>query len=150
MDRETIYFYDRPSDRVKEENIFLNNFFDSPFEIDGKEYKSVEHFYQSCKFSGAEAEAVRLAANPDEAKKLAHQFTWREGEWACVRDDVMKRALQAKFGQNPELRKKLLDTGNCKLVEDSLRDPYWGGVLEGSSNRLGQLLEELRDHYRNT
>ena len=150
MDRETIFFYDCPSDRVKEENIYLNNFFYSPFTVDNKEYKTVEHFYQSKKFSGDQAEAIRLSPTPDEAKRLAHEFTFNENEWALVRDDVMRIGLEAKFNQNPDLRKKLLGTGSSRLVEDSLRDAYWGGILDGSFNRLGTLLEELRESYRNS
>ena len=150
MDRETILFYDCPSERVKEENIFLNNFFYSPFVVDGKEYKTVEHFYQSRKFSGDQAEAVRITLTPDEAKRLAHEFTFDEIEWALVRDEVMRTGLEMKFNQNPDLRKKLLGTGDARLVEDSLRDAYWGGILDGSLNRLGNLLEELRESYRNS
>ena len=150
MDRDTIYFYDRASERVREENIFLNNFFVSSFVVDDKEYRTVEHFYQSKKFSGDQAEAVRISSTPDDAKRLAHELSFDESEWALIRDQVMRNGLKAKFDQNPDLRKKLLDTGNCKLIEDSMRDAYWGGVLDGSSNRLGTLLEELRDYYRNS
>ncbi len=45
-DTNKIYFYDAPSERVKPEHIFLNNFGETPFVIDGVTYKSVEHFYQ--------------------------------------------------------------------------------------------------------
>ena len=61
----------------------------------------------------------------------------------------MFEALVAKFEQNPDLLDKLLKTGNKKLVEDSSKDAYWGGVLEGSRNRLGEMLEELREKFRN-
>lgn len=80
MDRETIYFYDKPSHRVKEEHIFLNNFEPSPFVINGKEFKSVEHFYQASKFSNELFEAVRLCPDADSAKKLAHSIGFDEAE----------------------------------------------------------------------
>ena len=99
-------------DSIKEENIFLNNFFYSPFVVDGKEYKTVEHFYQSRKFSGDQAEAVRITLTPDEAKRLAHEFTFDEIEWALVRDEVMRTGLEMKFNQNPDLRKKHLTKFN--------------------------------------
>lgn len=148
MDCGTIYFYDRPSDRVKEEHIFLNNFYYSPFTIDGIEYKTVEHYYQAKKFAGDQFHQIIQTATPDEAKKLAHEFTCNEVEWSQVKDNIMREALEAKFSQHQELRQKLLDTGSSKLIEDSSRDPYWGGILEGSKNRLGELLEELRESYR--
>lgn len=148
MDRETIYFYDKPSDKVKEEHIFLNNFAYSPFVIDGLEFKTVEHFYQANKFKDSQFEAVRNTETPDEAKRLAHSFEVNEREWDKRKDEVMMRALEAKFDQHCELKEQLLNTGNMKLVEDSIRDLYWGGSMEGSQNRLGQMLEELRSNYR--
>ncbi|OMJ88990.1 hypothetical protein SteCoe_8904 [Stentor coeruleus] len=148
MDRETIYFYDKPSDRVKEEHIFLNNFAFSPFVIDNLEYKTVEHFYQANKFKDSQFEDVRIAETPDEAKRLAHSFGVNEEEWDKRKDEVMMRALKAKFDQHLELKEQLLNTGNLKLVEDSQRDLYWGGAMEGSKNRLGEMLEELRSNYR--
>ena len=59
----------------------------------------------------------------------------------------MKRGLIYKFSQHPDLLKKLLDTGNSKIVEASYKDPYWGGILPGSLNKLGIFLCELRDNY---
>ena len=149
MDRETIYFYDRASERVKPEHIFLNNFYESPFTLDGLEFKTVEHYYQASKFEGQPFEQIRLTATPDDAKRLAHDFDVNLEIWDQKKDQVMREALQAKFTQNPRLKELLIATGNCKLVEDSPRDAYWGGVVEGSANQLGHMLEELRDQYKN-
>lgn len=149
MDRETIYFYDRASERVKPEHIFLNNFYESPFTLHGLEFKTVEHYYQAAKFEGEPFEQIRLAATPDDAKRLAHEFNVNLEIWDQKKDQVMREALLAKFNQNPRLKELLIATGNSKLVEDSPRDAYWGGVVEGSANRLGHMLEELRDQYKN-
>ncbi len=43
---------------------------------------------------------------------------------------------------------RLLETGGQKLVERSPKDPYWGGLLPDSKNKLGNFLAELRDNYR--
>jgi hypothetical protein len=65
-----------------------------------------------------------------------------------VRDDAMRGALAAKFAQHAELRDILLSTGNCRLVEHTANDSYWGDGGDGSgANRLGHLLMELRDGY---
>jgi len=45
-----IYFYDKKSDLVKEEHIFLNNYEPSPIVVDSFTYQSVEHFYHCHKF----------------------------------------------------------------------------------------------------
>ena len=43
---DRIFFYDRASDHVKEEHIFLNNYAESPITVDGVLYRTVEHYYQ--------------------------------------------------------------------------------------------------------
>lgn len=60
----------------------------------------------------------------------------------------MRKALRAKFDQNEEMRKRLIETGTAKLVEDSPVDRFWGGAIEGSINMLGKLLMELRESYK--
>jgi len=50
-----IFFYDAPTEYVKEEHIFLNNFEVSPFIADDNfTYQSVEHYYQCHKFDNFE------------------------------------------------------------------------------------------------
>ena len=47
MENNIIYFYDFATDRVKAENIFLNNFAESKFIADDDfTYLTVEHYYQ--------------------------------------------------------------------------------------------------------
>ena len=77
---DTIYFYDEPSERVKEEHIFLNNFATSPIVVNGLEFQTVEHYYQASKFSDERFETIRLAGSPGACKKLAHSFEFDEEE----------------------------------------------------------------------
>lgn len=66
-------------------------------------------------------------------------------DWNNVREDIMREAITAKFLQNPELKKKLLETGQRELIEHTSRDSYWGnGGNDQGLNRLGHLLMELR------
>jgi len=44
--KEVLYFFDKTSERVPKHNLFLNNFYFSPFEVDGFKYNSVEQYYQ--------------------------------------------------------------------------------------------------------
>lgn len=59
----------------------------------------------------------------------------------------MMKALRFKFDQNTEAKQTLIETGDAILKEDSQTDMYWGGALQGSKNRLGVLLMELRKDY---
>lgn len=55
MENNVIYFYDKESEYVKKEHIFLNNFEISPFVADDSfNYLTVEHYYQCHKFDNFE------------------------------------------------------------------------------------------------
>lgn len=57
----------------------------------------------------------------------------------------MFKAALKKFQTHPELRKMLIETGDCLIVENSLNDHYWGGGFDGSGeNRLGLILIKVR------
>lgn len=67
-------------------------------------------------------------------------------DWESAKDDIMRKALQAKFTQNADLKKLLKDTGNRKIIEASPKDAYWGwGRDKKGKNMLGLLLEGIRN-----
>ena len=58
---------------------------------------------------------------------------------------IMRKALLAKFSQNPGALRVLLATGKRPLIEASPYDPYWGwGPRKDGKNVLGQMLVEVR------
>ena len=53
--------------------------------------------------------------------------------------------LRRKFETHVDLRLKLVNTGNYKLVEHTYNDSYWADGGDGrGKNRLGVLLMRLR------
>lgn len=140
-----IRFYSRKNPRY----YFLTNFYSSPFELDSYEWKTVEHYFQAMKFVEHPDyfHSVRQCITPSRAKSLGRtrNYPLRE-DWEEVKEDIMLKALYAKFEQNPLLKDQLLDTGNCILIEDSPTDYYWGIGKRGTGkNRLGHLLMRVRD-----
>lgn len=129
----------------------LSNFYVSPFHVvepDGRIaiWPSVEHYYQAHKTRDPrEREAIRSAVSSLLARRIGRRATLR-GDWAAVRDGVMRRALRAKFSQSYRLRELLVGTGQAVLHESS-PDPYWGGST-GGQDRLGQLLMQVRAELR--
>ena len=70
---------------------------------------------------------------------------WIRSDWVEVKEDVMLKALHAKFTQHIALKNILLGTGDRLLVQRSPDDRYWGDGGDGSGkNRLGILLMRLR------
>jgi ribA/ribD-fused uncharacterized protein len=155
----TYYFYDKETEYVKKEHICLNNFEESPF-IDekGDKYKSVEHYYQSHKFVDLDKNAfneIKNCENADLCKKTARKYEkeyenkWDRKKWdESEKEFYMKKGLMFKFSQNLNMLKVLLDTGNYTLVERSPRDPFWGGLLPNSLNKLGEMLMIIRDNFK--
>lgn len=133
-------------------NGYLSNFYFSGFIIDGTTYPTVEHYFQSKKFEGLSQEKYILSlGHPAQTAKEGKRrdFPLRK-DWEQVKEDVMYKGIKAKFTQNLELLKKLVDTGGKELIEDSPYDYYWGiGRNKTGQNRLGILLMELRGEISN-
>lgn len=126
----------------------FSNFYEAQFELDGKIWKTVEHYFQHEKFPGNTIlqEKIWQAKTPASAKQLGKTRapTFRR-DWNDVRDEVMKSAVEAKFQQNPTLLQLLLETGSTLLEEKSPFDSYWGTGRTGKGqNKMGQILMELR------
>ncbi|PPQ74773.1 hypothetical protein CVT24_003197 [Panaeolus cyanescens] len=90
-----------------------------------------------------------------EVKALGRKVqNFDEAKWVAHRDRIVLEGNLHKFRQNEEMMKKLLDTGNKRLVEASPRDRIWGvGYGEKNAlsqkdswglNLLGKALEETR------
>jgi ribA/ribD-fused uncharacterized protein len=140
---QAIRFYSN-SETFKE----LSNFFPAKFTIDGKTYATVEHYFQAMKFPNNPAFQDQIIAQktPAGAKKMgATKVIPLRPDWDEVRDEVMAKALRAKFTQNESLKTLLLSTDENQLEEASPTDAYWGTGKNGKGqNRLGKLLMELR------
>lgn len=61
----------------------------------------------------------------------------------------MLRIIRAKADQHEYVRRKLLETGDRHLVEDSWRDDFWGwGLNQDGQNMLGKLWMQVRQECR--
>ena len=132
------------------EYAFLSNFYFSPMIIDNVVYITNEHFFQAMKsLNPKERQAIVLAPTPGNAKHLGRKVSLRK-DWEDIKEEVMLTGLRHKFS-NPELRKKLLATGNEELIEGTTwHDNYWGicdcETCGGQGkNRLGKLLMQVRE-----
>ena len=143
---EEINFYSNKKDYG-----WMSNFYRATIIIDGEEYPTTEHYYQSQK---AETEELRRwiasAPTPYLAAMAGRALRAFKGEispslWDRRKDTVMMTALRCKFNQNDDLRAKLLATGDAVLHEDSPNDMYWG---KKGQDKLGKFLMQLRDEYR--
>ena len=129
----------------------FSNFAPFSVEIDEKCWPTTEHYFQAQKFHGTEREeAIRQVASPSIAAKMgrSREFPLRT-DWEQVKDEIMYRAVLAKFTQYRELRELLLATGDSEIVEHTRNDSYWADGGDGTGrNELGKILMQVREELR--
>lgn len=130
--------------------------------VNGKEYATVEHFYQAKKaetFKDNEhLEKIMKAKTPKAVKALGKKVAeFKQEEWDKVKYDIMNEGVKAKFVQHPELRTLLKETADRKIGFADARNVYWGiGSSESvekskhpekwrGRNMLGHILMEIRE-----
>ena len=134
------------------DNLFLSNFWKL-----NAEGSTTEHLFQASKTLDLDQRlAVLTAATPGDAKKMGRTVTLRP-DWDDIKFQVMADIQAQKFSQ-PELRTRLVSTGNAYLIEgNNWGDRYWGAefVNDGvapprwvGENNLGKILMAVRATLR--
>jgi N-glycosidase YbiA len=135
------------------EYAFMASAFRCDIEFEGIVYPSLEHAFQAAKTDDlAEREIVRMGKSPAGARMAGKKVTLRHG-WDYYRVEVMERLIRLKF-ENPELRAKLLATGDDEIVDaNTYHDEYWGKCTcdkhKGYGlNYIGRILMRVRRELR--
>ena len=136
------------------------------FNHDGAEYISAEHFMMAEKarlFHDDEMRDQIIASQtPKKAKMLGRKVrNFDPSIWDAHKYNIVKKANELKFSQNPELGSFLKATTNKTIVEASPFDKIWGiGMSQNNpkaldpeqwngENLLGYVLMEVRDELLN-
>jgi len=110
--------------------------FECKFDLDGYKWNSIENYYQANKFVNHPKfyeEFIFKEDNPNMDMALIRAMGGKEGKYRgkVVRDknividpdfygkkqkDILRKATKAKYTQNPDLYKVLMDTKNAKLI----------------------------------
>lgn len=114
----------------EEPNGFLSNWYPAVFVLDGIRFSSTEQYimYRKCQIFGDEESAAAILKTDDPAQQ---QSIGRKASgfnavvWNGMKQTLAYRGLLAKFSQNEELKKQLLETGNAFLVECAYQDIIW-------------------------
>lgn len=158
--KKEIKFY---SSFINGEYFFLSNFYKKIFYTTENgikiKWKTSEHYYQykKLKFLQQFSENIITKDNlqeiidantPKQAKLLGHKTYKHIEEWDKIKIEEMKTVLLSKFN-DPFMSKKLLETEDAILVENSPYDYYWGcGANNSGDNMLGILLMEVREEIK--
>ena len=119
------------------------------------QWTTVEHGYQWAKadFSGIPEKTIEkihieyLTLTPGQCKEWGQKVKLVE-DWEEIKIPVMRRLVKAKF-QNPEMRAKLMATGDQELIEGNWwNDTFWGVCKGKGQNNLGKILMAERNEIR--
>ncbi len=126
------YFYGHtPRGDGRLSNAVFSQFYPSQFEIDGRAYAWAEQWMMACKarLFGDDQALLRIlnAPTPNACKKIGREVRgFDDALWNDKRFAVVLSGSLAKFRQDPDLRRFLMDTGDEILVEAAPRDRVWG------------------------
>ena len=136
---------------------WLGNMAPFPVKYDGKWWKTTEALFQALRFDDdAIKEEIRGKPSPMGAKFVARREKDRmviaqQGEQDLVNMEIV---LRLKLDQHPELKSKLLETGEATIIEDCSSRPrgsgmFWGAAFKDGQwvgeNMLGKLWMKLRE-----
>lgn len=130
----------------------LSNFSAFMVHWEGKLFQTAEHAYHWTRFFGAggvadlHCDMIRSSLSAHEAFKYAQKYKAdQRGDWDEVKVVVMRDLIREKADQHEYVRRKLLETGDRELIENSWRDAFWGwGPNRDGMNTLGHLWMEVR------
>lgn len=131
------------------EHRWLSNFWPCKVVFEGDVYNSIEAAYVAAKTTDLSIrERIRSMESIGKIKALGRTFRLRDN-WEEIKCEVMWDLLQQKFAPESELGKRLLETGDCRIVEGNhWGDTFWGVCNGVGENHLGEAIMAMRDLLR--
>lgn len=131
----------------------FDNFSSFKVKYNGVIYSTVEHAYQATKFVESAPEIAKEITDcfsAHEAQKIAYANKDKQcANWDDIKLNIMEQLLRLKLEQNPYVKKKLMQTGDLLICEDSPKDSFWGiGKNRDGRNELGKLWMKLREELK--
>ncbi|MCI5051211.1 MAG: DCC1-like thiol-disulfide oxidoreductase family protein [Candidatus Pacebacteria bacterium] len=130
---------------------WLSNFWPVQMEYKGRVFHNVENAFHSEKSDDkAFKNFCASESNPRIVKKKQREMIKLRSDWEEVKEDIMLELTRIKY-QNPELQRKLFETGNQYLQEGNYwNDIFWGvNIKTGKGeNRFGKILMKVREEIQ--
>lgn len=132
----------------------FSNYYMCPVEDDDMKFRNSEAVFQSLKYRKTKSRNIFKTMAPSTATLRGRQIRREKfrDDWEKVKDQMMLKAVKAKFWQNEYIRNILISTGDEEIInENDYHDNYWGNCtceackdIPGR-NQLGKTLMEVRE-----
>ena len=156
-EKDVIYYFSR-SKHTKWLSTFNRG---KSFEYKDMKYPTVEHAFHAQKLDPKDdklEEYQKLFTDedlePNEAKKLGGKKYFKENnykirdDWNNKRLEIMRECTGAYYEANDDMKKRLLETGDKKLIHKGFRiDGFWGVNKKEKNNHHGKILMSLREKF---
>ena len=141
----------------------LSNFSSFSINYHSFDFPTAEHLYHYLKFDYNTSKdndlrskctkiknSISTAKSAHEAFKIAQECKeFRDPDWDNIKFEKMLQVLRLKVEQHEYVKKKLLETGDRELIENSWRDDVWGwGENRDGQNALGKLWMVVRSEIK--
>ena len=149
---------------ILSEHSTLSNWSPSQIQYKNNVYVNLEQAYMHIKAlengDNAAAQKIQYTKDPREIKRVGSKLAVYDNEkWNTIRHGVMHDLVKAKFMQNDDMARELIQTGNRKLGETGKGSDYAIGVtfthpnvldptVWTSASELGKTLEAVRDELQ--
>ena len=139
---------------------WLGNMGPYPVKYEGNRWRTTEALFQALRFDDeAIKEELRAITSPMGVKMRAKRHKAKMVVVPQSEQDLanMEMVLRLKLEQHPELKQKLLDTGDETIIEDCGKrfrgsGKFWGAAFKDGQwlgeNMLGKLWMKLRDELK--
>lgn len=87
-----------------------------------------------------------MSKTPIISKCLANNIEPSQ-DWEEKKDEIMEKVIKLKFDQHENIRNRLINTGLRKIIAHTRSDSYWGDGDTTGENKLGKILEKVRNSY---
>ena len=145
----------------------------NPFEYRKRMYPTIEHAYHAQKATSEDETKLELYKDlftigkpsyigdkGNDAKSRGTKTFFKKfgvkmvKSWDKKKIPIMRGIVKAYYNANPELKKKLIETGNRQLIHAGFRiDDFWGMKGKKDEKKVGQnksgiILMELREGFK--
>ena len=116
---------------------------------DGIEYESVTCYFVALKATSVGMKKKIARLSPNKARQKSAMLPPNQ-DYDENKTYYYYLANKAKFDQHEDLKEKLLNTGDSKLINSVTYRDEWAGVRGATGkNKLGIVLMKIREEYKN-